>query len=969
MADKTADRGTVFISYSHKDEVWKDQLVDHLAPVRQAGLLEVWDDQGIRAGEDWRTEIKKAIEQTSIALLLISPDWLTSTTWVQEVEIPRLLERASRGEVRLIPVIVRPCSWENIEWLRHFQVWPPDGKPLASLRAKARDSSLVELAHQINSLVGAISPGLSRPLAEPRVSISRFPTTNQELFGREAELKALDDAWENPQVRVVNIMGMGGIGKTALVGHWLSSMARDWYRGAEQVFAWSFQDAPGNAFLFEALRAFGDPQAESFALQGERLIMQVRERRTLLILDDLEAFTPSSFKSSLLRSLSSGHRGLVVLISRLTLAKDSDSQRVLRLAGLTPDVGAALLRSLGIQGTEQELAAASRELEGHPLALTLLGASLRQTYGGDIRQIGRLTGPDAPLRNTEVVQRMLGEYEKSLEPAGLALLWIHVLFDRPITHEELAVLLSPPIPRLTDVPGLQSEPGRTAVFEKLTALGLLSQASPEAGSTSRIHTLVREHFQTRLREERPEAYRQGHERLFRHLTSKVSGQPQSLEDMSPLISAVAHGCAAGLHGEALKLYRDRISNGDEQHLTRKFGAPEADLQVLAHFFDSPWSRPRTDLAEDDAVFLLKSAGVALERAGKPREALVPTAAILERARTASQSAAIHWAACHQSAIQLSLGNLGQALIDAQSAIELAEKSSSIEQLSAARTVLADALHQAGRIKEAGNAIRDFDLPSYRSFDLLLSQGRFRLVLKQASTQRSLAEQSGFLPRVGLFHLALGRAQMEEDLDSARPHLDRAVQILLPGGARHWLTAALIARASLLLRRGRLDEAGSDLSQALEHATRSELRLQEADAHIGFARLHLATNDSDRARQSLSRARTIVDETGYHRRDDELQKLEAQLSSAAAESPLDPVTLAFRLVLAGHALPDLLLRPDLQKIEEAARRLTDEPGEPLLRAQRILEEQQPGILPNPLWASWITVTQGKALQQAGRKGQA
>ena len=36
-------RPTVFISYSHKDEDWKDRLVTHLGVLAQQGVLEVWD--------------------------------------------------------------------------------------------------------------------------------------------------------------------------------------------------------------------------------------------------------------------------------------------------------------------------------------------------------------------------------------------------------------------------------------------------------------------------------------------------------------------------------------------------------------------------------------------------------------------------------------------------------------------------------------------------------------------------------------------------------------------------------------------------------------------------------------------------------------------------------------------------------------------------------------------------------------
>ena len=43
---------SVFISYSHKDEEWKDRLVTHLGVLEQAGILDVWEDRRIEAGDD-----------------------------------------------------------------------------------------------------------------------------------------------------------------------------------------------------------------------------------------------------------------------------------------------------------------------------------------------------------------------------------------------------------------------------------------------------------------------------------------------------------------------------------------------------------------------------------------------------------------------------------------------------------------------------------------------------------------------------------------------------------------------------------------------------------------------------------------------------------------------------------------------------------------------------------------------------
>jgi hypothetical protein len=61
-------RPKIFISYSHKDESLKDELVAHFKVLQDAaGLVEVWDDERIGAGQAWKEEIKSPL--TKIKLL------------------------------------------------------------------------------------------------------------------------------------------------------------------------------------------------------------------------------------------------------------------------------------------------------------------------------------------------------------------------------------------------------------------------------------------------------------------------------------------------------------------------------------------------------------------------------------------------------------------------------------------------------------------------------------------------------------------------------------------------------------------------------------------------------------------------------------------------------------------------------------------------------------------------------------
>src|SRR5437016_6794626 len=88
-----------------------------------------------------------------------------------------------------------------------------------------------------NYVIGHAAP----KVPQDKISIARLPTTGSELFGREAELQLLDEAWASPSTNIVSFVAWGGVGKTALVNHWLKRrMARDNYRSAERVYGWSF---------------------------------------------------------------------------------------------------------------------------------------------------------------------------------------------------------------------------------------------------------------------------------------------------------------------------------------------------------------------------------------------------------------------------------------------------------------------------------------------------------------------------------------------------------------------------------------------------------------------------------------------------------------------------------------------------------------------------------------------------------
>jgi hypothetical protein len=54
------ERNRVFVSYSHKDQRFLDDLLAHLKPLERAGLISAWSDKQILPGTVWLAEIMAA---------------------------------------------------------------------------------------------------------------------------------------------------------------------------------------------------------------------------------------------------------------------------------------------------------------------------------------------------------------------------------------------------------------------------------------------------------------------------------------------------------------------------------------------------------------------------------------------------------------------------------------------------------------------------------------------------------------------------------------------------------------------------------------------------------------------------------------------------------------------------------------------------------------------------------------------
>jgi len=215
----------IFISYSHKDEQWKERVNNHLRVFQLEGKFRTWDDRQIPEGSEWEERIIEEIRSAHAAVLLISTEFLISD-FIRNKEVPWILERWQKNEIIVFPVIVKPCSWQAIEWLKKMQVFPKDGIPLTKGDPVQIDENLTLLAEKVNqSLQGPADAaagdgeveGTPRSASLPgqvkTILLTALPKRHIKFLGREKELADLEKKLDQSE-RVLLVNGLGGIGKT-----------------------------------------------------------------------------------------------------------------------------------------------------------------------------------------------------------------------------------------------------------------------------------------------------------------------------------------------------------------------------------------------------------------------------------------------------------------------------------------------------------------------------------------------------------------------------------------------------------------------------------------------------------------------------------------------------------------------------------------------------------------------------------
>ncbi len=402
-------------------------------------------------------------------------------------------------EIRVLWKVARQKVLLDEHWLSTLlsEQHSPQGQVLwlqphvASPQVVTRDSAPVEETPHDTSII-------SRPVLEPRVDWGEALMVST-FYGRKQEQDLLIQWVTQERCRIVSLLGMGGIGKSALAVSTMHRLVPGTRRGLgavpcanplslracdcpfEVVIFRSLRDAPScEALLDDCLQVLSPQPLGTVPVSLEQRINLLEEylcqTRTLLVLDNLECllqeedtrghFRPGfeGYGQLLHRIAEVPHQSCLLLTSREKPAELRPLEgryspvRSLRLVGLDAAACRDLLEEKELVGIEAEQAQLIEIYGGNPLALKIVTATIVDLFGGEI---GTFLAGDTMIFGS-LTDLLTEQFARLSAQEQSVLCWLAIVRE-PVTIDELQAVLVTPVPRVQVLEAVDSGYRRSLV--------------------------------------------------------------------------------------------------------------------------------------------------------------------------------------------------------------------------------------------------------------------------------------------------------------------------------------------------------------------------------------------------------------------------------------------------------------------------------------------------------------------------
>lgn len=275
------------------------------------------------------------------------------------------------------------------------------------------------------------------------------------FYGRQEEQATLTQWILTERCRLIAILGIGGVGKTALT----AKVTQNIYEQFDAVIWRSLLNAPPVAEMLSDYIQFLSHNQQSWTPQTSLdrgigiLISLLREQRCLLVLDNIETISRNGRYDAehkgygqLIRQIGEGnHQSCLLLTSRekppeIVLLDGAFSPvRCLYLRGLDPATGQTLLQDRGLHGTPASWRNLIERYSGNPFALRVVAETVREPFAGDIAKF-LATG----VICFDSIWDLLEQQFTHLSELEQAILYWLAIEREPMTPDRLQDRLFPP---------------------------------------------------------------------------------------------------------------------------------------------------------------------------------------------------------------------------------------------------------------------------------------------------------------------------------------------------------------------------------------------------------------------------------------------------------------------------------------------------------------------------------------------